>query len=126
MDQKKILVQKLKFEDDDLLTKAIRYYDFFFSIYGKKLPKRELELFSFTSVRGTITPMSARNEFIQKFKSSKASIENIKGKLIKKGLLIFVDKKYRVNPKFQIDFTKDIIIRLDLKLKENGIEGKTD
>lgn len=126
MDQRKILVQKLKFEDDDLLNKAIRYYDFLFTIYGRKLPRRELELFAFTAVRGTITPMPARNEFIQRFKSSKASIENIKGKLVKKGLLVIIDKKYKVNPKFQVDFSKDIVVRVDLKLKPNGTEGKVD
>lgn len=126
MDSKRVLVQRLKFEDNSVLSKAIRYYDFLFSIHGKKLPRKELELFAFTAVRGTITPLSAREEFVKKFNSSKPSIENIKGRLVKKGLLVYVDKKYKINPRYNVDFTKDFVIRLDFKLKDDGTEGQTD
>lgn len=124
MGQKNILVQKLKIEDISSIDKAIRYYNFLFTLYGIKLPKKELELFAFTAIRGTITPLAARKEFIAKFNSSRASIENIKGRLVKKGLLVYVENKYKINPKFILDFNKDIVIRLELKIKENGTEGE--
>jgi hypothetical protein len=122
MGQKQKIVQKMKFVDDSILEKALRYYRFFFAIYGKKIPPKELELFAFTAVRGTITPKPARLEFINRFGSSSASIENIKSRLVKKNLFVVKDGKYKINPKFSIDFSKDLVLRIDFNLKDEQNE----
>ena len=109
-----VVVQKIQAEVDSDLQKAIKYYSILCAVKGIKLSRRQLELLSFIAVKGTISSPAVRKEFVDTFKSSLASLENLKGKLVRKGWLVEVDRKYRVNPRLLIDFSKDIILQINL------------
>jgi hypothetical protein len=108
------VLQKIKIEKDDVLEKAIKYYSVFFKINDVPITKKEIELLAFASIRGGITSISSREEFVKRFDSSLASLENIKGKLVQKNLIVKIDKKLKVNPLINLDFKKRIILQIDL------------
>lgn len=112
-----VVIQKLFRKEDSPMSLAIRYFSIISVLFGLSLAKREIELLAFISLRGTISYASTREEFIQMFNSSKNSVENMKGKLYRKKLLIKVDKKYKINPSFGLDFSKDMILQITLNHK---------
>lgn len=112
-----IVVQKIIKKYEKAIDRAIAYYSVLFTLSNMKLTKKEIELVAFIAVRGTITPLPARDEFISQFGSSKASMENIKGRLVKKKILIRQNKMYRVNPKIALDFDNPILLQIKLDSK---------
>lgn len=114
-----VSVQKIGNDVDGDLNLAVKYYSILSVIYDLELPTRQIELLAFTAVRGTITPLPARQEFVKLFNSSLNTIENMKGKLYKKGLLIKVKDMYKVNPNISPDFSNDsLVLQLSLKKKQ--------
>lgn len=120
-----IIVQKLRKIVPSDIDKAIKYYSILSVLNNLDLTHKQVELLAFTSVRGTITSLSARREFVEIFDSSLASLENIKMKLKRMGWLVEVDRRYHVNPKASLDFSKDIMLQINL-ISDNGIEVKTE
>lgn len=116
----KVIVQKLQKKLPSNIEKAIRYYSILSVVDNLKLTHKQVELLAFTSVRGTITSPSARREFVEMFDSSLQSLENIKNKLKRRGWLVEVDKKYRVNPRVNLDFSRDIFLQINL-LTDDGV-----
>ena len=110
-----VIVQKLRKEFEVNIEKAIKYYSILSVLNDLNLTVKQIELLAFTSVRGTITPPSARLEFVHMFDSSTASLENIKNKLARLGWLVEIDKMYRVNPRLNLDFSKNIILQINLE-----------
>lgn len=121
-----VVVQRLEKELNGKLEKAIAYYSILSALNSLKLPKRQIELLAFTAIRGTITPMSARKEFIETFKSSLNTIENMKGKLTEKGLMINDNGMYKLNPQIDLDFSKPLMLGIMLKAKDDDRENKVD
>lgn len=109
-----VVIQKLFRKDDSPISLAIRYFSIISVLFNLGLAKKEVELLAFIAVKGTISYSSIREEFIQMFSSSKNSVENMKGKLYRKKLLIKIDRKYKINPSFGLDFTKDLILQINL------------
>lgn len=109
-----VLVQKLAKHYDKKLDTAIAYYSLLSTLQELNLQRREIELLAFTAVRGTITPPAARREFTERFGSSLATIENVKGKLIRKDLLRKTGDMYRVNPAIALDFSRPIVMQINL------------
>lgn len=110
----KVIVQKIQKKVDSDIEKAIKYYSVIFALNDVKLPQKQLYLLAFTAARGSITSPAARGEFIKTFGSSLASLENMKQELVKSGLLVKIDKKYKVNPQIALDFSKDILLQINL------------
>lgn len=110
-----VIVQKLRKMVPSDLHKAIKYYSILSVLNDLKLTDKQVEMLAFTSVRGTITPLSARREFVELFNSSMASVENIKGRLVKRGWLVEIDRKYKVNPRISLDFSRDILLQINLQ-----------
>lgn len=106
------------------MEKAIKYYSILSLLNNLSLTRKQVELLAFTSVRGTITSPSARQEFVQTFQSSLASLENTKNKLKRGGWLVEIDKKYRVNPRVNLDFSKDIVLQINLLTTNGGDNSK--
>lgn len=123
-----MILQKIAKEYNTPLERALIYYDVLLSLNNIKLRNKELQLLAFTAVRGTITPLSAREEFVKTFDSSLNSIENMKGILVKKGLMVKDGEMYKVLPSITLDFTKPItlIIKLDGKAQEHVDNGLSD
>lgn len=121
----KVIVQKIQKKVDSDIEKAIRFYSVIFALNEIKLPYKQLCLLAFTASRGSITSPAARSEFIKMFDSSLASLENMKQELVKSGLLVKIDRKYRVNPQISLDFSKDILLQINLKSGGKEEDRKT-
>jgi len=118
----KVIVQTIQRSVSSDVEKAIKYYSVMFSLNNIRLPQKQLYLLAFTAARGSITSPAARKEFVEAFDSSLASLENMKQELVKAGLLVQIDMKYKVNPQIALDFTRDIVLKINLKgdEKESG------
>lgn len=127
-----MIIQRLAKQYDDALEKAITYYSLLCILNGIKLGNREIQLLAFTAVRGTITPKPAREEFAKLFDSSLHTIENAKGVLVKRNLLIKDGDMYRVHPKISLDFNQPITLIITLNNGEDeehepdGLPDKED
>lgn len=82
------------------------------------LTPREIQLMAFTAVRGTISSGGAKKIFVELFGSSTGTLANMKGRLLKRGLLIEKDGKEIVNPQVYPDFSIPIIIQIQLHVKK--------
>jgi hypothetical protein len=114
MELRKIIVQKLKKNVETDIELAMKYYSILSSINNLHLTERELQLISFTAIKGNITYANVREEFCKTYNSTSPSINNIISKLKKVGIFIKENGKVKINPIIVIDFTKDIT--LDIRL----------
>lgn len=119
------IIQKIEKKCVSDITKAIRYYTVLFSLNDIYPSSKQVELLAFTAVRGTITSPTARKEFIDIFDSSSASLENIKCKLVKRGWLVKIEGKIRVNQMLALDFSRDLVIQIKLLKTNDRIEDKS-
>ena len=109
-----IIVQKLKKEVDTDIELAEKYYSILSAINNLHLTEREIQLISFTAIKGNITYANVREEFCKTYNSTSPSINNIISKLKRVGIFIKENGKVKVNPIITIDFNKDLT--LDIKL----------
>jgi hypothetical protein len=114
MEPTKIIVQRLKKKVDSDIELAIKYYSILSAINNLHLTEREIQLISFTSIKGNITYANVREEFCKTYNSTSASINNIISKLKKIGVFVKENGKVKVNPVIVIDFKKNVT--LDIKL----------
>ena len=114
MEPTKIIVQRLKKEVSTDIELAIKYYSIPSVINNLNLTEREIQLISFTAIKGNITFANVREEFCKTYNSTSPSINNIISKLKKIGIFIKENGKVKVNPIIVIDFKKDLT--LDIKL----------
>jgi hypothetical protein len=109
-----MIVQRLKKDVSTDIQLAERYYCILSAINNLHLTEREIQLISFTAVKGNITYANVREEFCKTYNSTSPSINNIISKLKKVGIFIKENGKVKVNPIIVIDFSKDLT--LDIKL----------
>ena len=114
MEPTKIVVQRLKKEVDSDMQLAMKYYSILSAVNSLNLTERELQLISFTAIKGNITYANVREEFCKTYNSTSPSINNIISKLKRIGIFIKENGKVKVNPVIAIDFKKDLT--LDIKL----------
>ena len=114
MAEKPVIVQKLQLKLDSPLERAIRYYTILFAMNKKFLPPLELKLLAFIAVKGTISAGGAKEQFCELFNTTKASVGNAVWKLGKKGLVITINGRHKVMDALQLDFKKDIILKINI------------
>ena len=110
----KTIVQKLKKSEKDAFCKAERYYTILSAINDIGLTQREIQLVSFTSIRGNISYSNIREEFCERYKSSSPTINNIISKLKKVGVLVKDGSKIKVNPMIVLNFENDIVLEVKI------------
>jgi predicted heme/steroid binding protein len=91
------------------------YYSMLCSIGNIHLSKRQLDLLAYIAVRGTISSVSAREDFCKQFNSSKQTINNIVSELKEIGLLVKENGKIKVKPSIALDFTNDVHLNISLQ-----------
>ena len=109
-----IIVQKLKKEVYTDIELAEKYYSILSAINNLHLTEREIQLISFTAIKGNITYANVREEFCKTYNSTSPSINNIISKLKRIGIFIKENGKVKVNPIIIIDFTKNITLEIKL------------
>jgi len=109
-----MIVQRLKKDVQTDIQLAEKYYSILSAINNLHLTEREIQLISFTAIKGNITYANVREEFCKTYNSTSPSINNIISKLKKVGIFIKENGKVKVNPIIVIDFKKDLT--LDIKL----------
>ena len=109
-----IIVQKLKKEVYTDIQLAEKYYSILSAINNLHLTEREIQLISFTAIKGNITYANVREEFCKTYNSTSPSINNIISKLKRIGIFIKENGKVKVNPIIIIDFTKNITLEIKL------------
>ena len=119
MDTAKIVVQRLKKDVNTDMELAMKYYSILSVINNLHLTEREIQLISFTAIKGNITYANVREEFCKTYNSTSPTINNIISKLKKMSIFIKENGKVKVNPIITIDFKKDLM--LDIKL----VHGET-
>jgi len=128
-----MIIQRLKKNISTDMELAILYYSVLSAINTLKLTEREIQLISFTAIKGNITYANVREEFCKTYNSTSPSINNIISKLKRIGIFIKENGKVKVNPIINtIDFTKDLT--LDIKLihgeatinVSEGVDNKED
>jgi hypothetical protein len=108
-------IEKRNYSSD--IEVAIKYYTILFSLNNIHLSAKEIELISFTAVKGTITSPTSRSEFVEMFDSSQASLENIKGRLVKRKFLVKKEGKHKVHPSLVLDFSTELVLQIRLAKK---------
>jgi hypothetical protein len=114
-----VVVQKLNKREASELNLAIRYFTIIAAISDVPLTKRQIELLAFTALKGTISSGGAIQDFVETFNSSKGSLENMKHTLVKLGLIVKIDNKYKVVPTLCLDFSKSLVLQVNLDI-QNG------
>ena len=120
MEPTKIIVQRLKKDVMNEMELAKKYYSILSAINNLHLTEREIQLISFTAIKGNITYANVREEFCKTYNSTSPTINNIISKLKKIGVFIKENGKVKVNPIIVFDFKKDLT--LDIKL----VHGETN
>ena len=120
MEPTKIIVQRLKKIIDSEMELATKYYSILSAINNLHLTEREIQLISFTAIKGNITYANVREEFCKTYNSTSPTINNIISKLKKIGIFVKENGKVKINPVIVIDFKKDLT--LDIKL----VHGETN
>ena len=113
MNPTKIIVQRLKKVVDNDMELAIKYYSILSPINNLHLTEREIQLISFTAIKGN-TYANVREEFCKRYNSTSPSINNIISKLKKVGAFIKENGKVKVNPVIVIDFKNDLTLEIKL------------
>jgi hypothetical protein len=121
MEPTKIIVQRLKKEVDSDMELAMLYYSILSSINNLNLTVREIQLISFTAIKGNITYANVREEFCKTYNSTSPSINNIISKLKRIGIFVKENGKVKVNPIIVIDFSKDLTLEIKLVHGETNI-----
>lgn len=109
-----VIVQRLKKSVSTDIQLAEKYYSILSAINNLHLTEREIQLISFTAIKGNITYANVREEFCKLHKTTGPTINNIISKLKKVGIFIKEGGKVKVNPVIVIDFTKDLTLGITL------------
>lgn len=91
---------------------ARKYLALVLLINDIKISKRELDLLTFVALQGNISTGGKKEEFIQQYSTSKATIGNLIYSLKKKGLLKRIDGKTCLHPSFKILPEMEINVKL--------------
>ena len=121
-----VIIQRLKKDVYTDIQLAEKYYSILSAINSLNLTEREIQLISFTAIKGNITFANVREEFCKTYNSTSPSINNIISKLKKVGIFIKENGKVKVNPAIVVDFKKDLTLEIKLVHGEanvNVIEG---
>ena len=109
-----MIVQRLKKDVQTDIQLAEKYYSILSAINNLHLTEREIQLISFTAIKGNITYANVREEFCKTYNSTSPSINNIISKLKRIGIFIKENGKVKVNPVIVVDFKNDLTLEIKL------------
>ena len=114
MENKTIIVQKLKNVSEDSFSLAQKYYSILSAVNNLKLTQREIQLVAFAAIKGNISYANIRKEFCEKYGSTEPTINNLISKLKKLKVFVKDGTKVKVNPLIILKFNEDIKLEINL------------
>ena len=114
-----MIVQRFKCSVEDDYILAEKYYSILSSINNLKLTQREIQLVSFTAIRGNMSYANIREDFCKKYGTTSPTINNLISKLKKVGVFIKDRGKIKVNPKILFKFDDGVVLQVSLMIN-NG------
>lgn len=121
MEERKIIIQRLKNDSENEYILAEKYYSILSAINNLNLTQREIQLVAFTAIKGNITYANVREEFCNKYSTTSPTINNIISKLKKMGIFIKEGGKVKINPIIVVDFNKNLTLEIKLEHGETNI-----
>lgn len=118
--EKQVIVKTIKKTYKDKLEAGLMWFKFITATNNIKVSKRELELLSFINYRGTISSVSAKEEFCKTFDSSIGTVSNMSARLLKPNIKLLTKEKgkIRINPAIRVDFKNDLIVRIFINVAD--------
>lgn len=112
--EKRVVLQKVKKEEEDKYALAERYYGIMSSVNSLGLTQREIQLMAFACIRGNISYTEIKDDFCKRCNTSVPTINNMISRLRRVGVLVKDNGKMKVHPLLSIDFNKDVILEIHL------------
>jgi len=120
--------------DTQVLTKDVqdkyllaqKYYQIISGLNNLKLADGEIQLVAFAAIHGNISDNSLREDYIEKYGTTVATINNIVHRLKKKQVFLKEGKKIFVNPAItQLDFDSKInlVVKIDIIKKVEKVNN---
>ena len=98
----------------DSLEVAVKYYSILNTLNNLSWTEMQINLIAFTAVRGNINSGGAKEIFIERFQSTKDSVQNTCTRLKKKGVLLKEGNKLLLHPSLIIAQTQGFLIQLNI------------
>ena len=108
-----MLLQTLSNKGDDYAL-ANKYYGILSILNSLSLTEREIQLISFTAIKGNISYNTHKEEFCKRYNSTSPTINNIISKLRKQKIFVKENGKIKINPIITLDFSKDFTLQIKL------------
>lgn len=116
-----ITVQKIHTLEGDPFERAVKYYSILSILNHLGLTEMQINLLSFTAIRGTISSGGAKKLFVDRFDSSISSIGNCIFTLKKKGYLVKNSaNRIIVHPQLMMNFDNPIILQITMNGQESS------
>lgn len=96
------------------LKVAEKYYQILATLSNLGLGEKEIQLAAFTAVKGNISSLELRKEFVETHNTTRASLGNMIGKLKKKQVLVEEDGIIKINPYASPNFNEPILLNITL------------
>ena len=110
-----MIVQRLKAPVRDEMELAEKYYSIISAVNNLGLTNREIQLISFTAIKGNMSYSNVKEEFCEMYNTSSPTINNMISKLKKKDVLVKDKGKIKVHPFIALDFKKDVAIEIRME-----------
>lgn len=109
-----MIFQKIKNISKDDIELISKYYYIIAYVNNIHLTKREVELITFTNIKGNISYKENREEFCSLYGTSSATVYNMISKLKRMKILVNDKDKVKVHPSINLDFKKGISLSIQL------------
>lgn len=126
MEPRTLTKQTLSVSTPNVQEIAVKYYTILSVLGDMHLTPRELQLLAFTATRGSISPGGAKQQFIEQYNTSKATVGNLITSLTEKNLLVKENKQVRVAPQLRRNFKNLACLKLDISLVKAEENGSTE
>lgn len=114
-----LIVQKMSIRNKDVYEHAYKYFSMISVLNNLELVKRDVQILAYAASQKKMVS-DVKEEFVEKFGSSMATVGNIISKLYRKEVLLKGEKRSAiVNPSLDLDFEKDIYLNVKMVNKNN-------
>lgn len=115
-----MIVQKINSKVEDAYERAYKYFSILSTLNNLDLVKRDLQLIAY-AISQNKDVSEVKEEFVEKFGTSMATIGNIISKLYKRNILKKDRRVVSINPALLFNFEEDLA--LGITLVNNGDKG---